>query len=47
MPKDYKRKKKRTFLGNRYGAKPKKKARVDNVSDNDLLLQDWQPQYFK
>ena len=34
MPKDYKRKKKRTFSGNRYGAKPTKKARVDNVSDS-------------
>ena len=34
MPKDYKRKKKRTFSGNRYGAKPTKKVRVDNVSDS-------------
>ena len=33
MPKDYKRKKKRKFTGNRYGAKPAKKACVDNAND--------------
>ncbi|XP_028412728.1 uncharacterized protein LOC114535641 [Dendronephthya gigantea] len=33
MPKDFKRKKKRKFTGNRYGAKPAKKACVDNAND--------------
>ena len=34
MPRDYQRKKKRTFSGNRYCTKPTKKARVENVNDS-------------